>query len=266
MWRDFLRGGITPDRCTLHSTVILLHLLSSYLICQTPQSNFFRLSIVPTPLLPKTSNFAISSKSKSVTTSTSLRDKMTSKPQSRSSSCSRRPKLMRASATAPSLATSNASRKDLASLQSSSRATTILTRVASYSAPKDHPVRCSPGSSLLRSSSISRSPESAAVDTRKEVNGMQHCQQIYPPLYESALMECSGCLFQLPKFRGLPRLSGGRGKERWQAGKGSVVVLLGVQIPFRWSRFLLGFAGSAWRLFQLSRDTLVFTSSFANYC
>jgi hypothetical protein len=46
----------------------------------------------------------------------------------------RRPKLMRASATAPSLATSNASRKDLAlaGLQNS-RAATLLTRVASYS-------------------------------------------------------------------------------------------------------------------------------------
>jgi len=39
---------------------------------------------------------------------------------------------MRASATAPSLATSNASRNDLASLQSA-RAATLLTRVASYS-------------------------------------------------------------------------------------------------------------------------------------
>lgn len=39
---------------------------------------------------------------------------------------------MRAAATAPSLATSNASRKDLASLQNS-RAATLLTRVASYS-------------------------------------------------------------------------------------------------------------------------------------
>jgi hypothetical protein len=39
---------------------------------------------------------------------------------------------MRASATAPSLATSNASRKDLASLQNS-RAAALLTRVAGYS-------------------------------------------------------------------------------------------------------------------------------------
>ncbi|KAH8821711.1 hypothetical protein F5884DRAFT_850925 [Xylogone sp. PMI_703] len=43
-----------------------------------------------------------------------------------------RPKLMRATATAPALATSNASRKDLADLPPS-RATTILTRVANSS-------------------------------------------------------------------------------------------------------------------------------------
>ncbi|KAH6698946.1 hypothetical protein DL95DRAFT_455193 [Leptodontidium sp. 2 PMI_412] len=61
---------------------------------------------------------------------------MASSSQSRGSSpkspSGRRPKLMRASATAPSLATSNASRNDLASLQSA-RAATLLTRVASYS-------------------------------------------------------------------------------------------------------------------------------------
>ncbi|PBP20261.1 hypothetical protein BUE80_DR008913 [Diplocarpon rosae] len=47
----------------------------------------------------------------------------------KSPSASRRPKLMRAPATAPSLATSNASRQDLASLQDA-RAATLLTRVA----------------------------------------------------------------------------------------------------------------------------------------
>jgi len=56
---------------------------------------------------------------------------MSSKSSSRHSP-TRRPKLMRASATAPSLATSNASRQDLASLQDS-RATTLLTRMANYS-------------------------------------------------------------------------------------------------------------------------------------
>ncbi|KAK6584348.1 hypothetical protein PZA11_002572 [Diplocarpon coronariae] len=59
---------------------------------------------------------------------------MPSNPQSRaaspkSSSSSRRPKLMRAAATSPSLAKSNASRQDLASLQDA-RAATLLTRVA----------------------------------------------------------------------------------------------------------------------------------------
>jgi hypothetical protein len=57
-----------------------------------------------------------------------------SSPHSKRSPPTRRPKLMRASATEPSLATSNASRKDLAlaGLQNS-RAATLLTRVASYS-------------------------------------------------------------------------------------------------------------------------------------
>jgi len=58
----------------------------------------------------------------------------TTRNSSSKSTPTRRPKLMRASATAPSLATSNASRKDLAlaGLQNS-RAATLLTRVASYS-------------------------------------------------------------------------------------------------------------------------------------
>lgn len=44
-----------------------------------------------------------------------------------------RPRLMRSSATAPCVATSNASRNDLASLHPTSRASTLLNRVASYS-------------------------------------------------------------------------------------------------------------------------------------
>jgi len=72
---------------------------------------------------------------------------------------------MRASATCPQLATSNASRKDLASLQSCG-ATTILTRVASYSmAQHEHAMRASPHSTC--SSPGQRSPESANLE-RKE--------------------------------------------------------------------------------------------------
>jgi hypothetical protein len=79
---------------------------------------------------------------------------------------SRRPKLMRASATCPQLATSNASRKDLASRQSCGAAT-ILTRVASYSAVRqEHSMTASPHSSY--SSPDPRSPESASLDARKE--------------------------------------------------------------------------------------------------
>jgi len=79
---------------------------------------------------------------------------------------SRRPKLMRASATCPQLATSNASRKDLANMQSCG-ATTILTRVASYSmAQHEHASRASPHSTC--SSPGQRSPESANLESRKE--------------------------------------------------------------------------------------------------
>ncbi|KAM3073821.1 hypothetical protein ACMFMG_008444 [Clarireedia jacksonii] len=89
---------------------------------------------------------------------------MSSKTQTRGScpKVSSRPKLMRAHATAPSLVvTGNASRKDLASLQSCSKATTILTRVASYSAQQDHrSPRSSPSSSC--SSPLSRSPETSS--------------------------------------------------------------------------------------------------------
>ncbi|TEY80571.1 hypothetical protein BOTCAL_0037g00270 [Botryotinia calthae] len=65
---------------------------------------------------------------------------MSTKTQSRGSSpsMSSRPKLMRAHATAPSLVTGNASRKDLATLHASTKAASILTRVASYSAQQDH--------------------------------------------------------------------------------------------------------------------------------
>lgn len=80
-------------------------------------------------------------------------------------STSRRPRLMRASATCPQLATSNASRKDLASLQSCG-ATTILTRVASYSmAQHEHAMRASHSTC---SSPDQRSPESASMESRKE--------------------------------------------------------------------------------------------------
>ena len=72
---------------------------------------------------------------------------------------------MRASATCPQLATSNASRKDLASLHSCG-ATTILSRVANYSmAQNEHAVRTSPHSACR--SPDQGSPESANME-RKE--------------------------------------------------------------------------------------------------
>jgi hypothetical protein len=91
--------------------------------------------------------------------------RMASKRSSSPKTPSRRPKLMRASATCPQLATSNASRKDLANLQSCG-ATTILTRVASYSmAQHEHAMRNSPSSC---SSPGQRSPESPSLESKKE--------------------------------------------------------------------------------------------------
>jgi len=73
---------------------------------------------------------------------------------------------MRASATCPQLATSNASRKDLASIQSCG-ATTILNRVASYSmAQHEHAGRTSPHSAC--SSPGQRSPGNGNLEGRKE--------------------------------------------------------------------------------------------------
>jgi len=98
-------------------------------------------------------------------------------------STSRRPKLMRASATAPSLAMSNASRKDLASL---STATTLLTRVASYSTTQqEHAFRASPSSSC--SSPERRTPENASLETHKES-------------FEVAIHQPVGGYFSFPSF------------------------------------------------------------------
>jgi len=80
---------------------------------------------------------------------------------------------VRASATCPQLATSNASRKDLATLQSYG-ATTILSRVASYSSAQHEHAMRSPQSPC---SSAGQSPESANLDSRKErcEMGNQQC-------------------------------------------------------------------------------------------
>ncbi|KAA8572903.1 hypothetical protein EYC84_003460 [Monilinia fructicola] len=106
---------------------------------------------------------------------------MSSKIQSRGSSpkVSSRPKLMRAHATAPSLVTGNASRKDLASLQSSSKAASILSRMAGYSAQQDQ--GSAGGSPRSANSAYStpgnrspRSPESGMTRScKEELKGLQ---------------------------------------------------------------------------------------------
>ncbi|QSZ34839.1 hypothetical protein DSL72_007698 [Monilinia vaccinii-corymbosi] len=108
---------------------------------------------------------------------------MSSKTQSRALSpkVSSRPKLMRAHATAPSLVTGNASRQDLATLQSPSKAASILSRMAGYSSQQDQ------GSASPRSTNSAcstpgnrspRSPESGMTRSCKvELKGLQaQCQ------------------------------------------------------------------------------------------
>jgi len=123
---------------------------------------------------------------------------MASKSQSRQLSPktpAHRPKLMRASATAPSLATSNASRKDLALAGfQNSRAAMLLTRVASYSSahqqsyqvgtPNAHAHRPSVGS-ICSNPEDQRSPESASME-RKEP-------------FEIVISQC-GNYFSFPSF------------------------------------------------------------------
>lgn len=99
----------------------------------------------------------------------------TTRNSSPKSPATRRPKLMRASATAPSLATSNASRKDLALAGfQNSRAATLLTRVASYSSAqmgysgtRNAEKRQSVGS-FCESPVDARSPQSVGMEERKE--------------------------------------------------------------------------------------------------
>ena len=81
--------------------------------------------------------------------------------------------VVRASATCPQLATSNASRNDLATLQSYG-ATTILSRVATYSSAQHEHAMRSPQSPC---SSAGQSPESTNSNARKEPFeiGIQQC-------------------------------------------------------------------------------------------
>ena len=96
-----------------------------------------------------------------------------------------RPRLMRSSATAPCLATSNASRNDLANLHSASRASALLSRLASYSfSQKNHDIREPSDSSQSQSLRHSRSPHSHEESFKREkrnlcLNGTCHGQSFF---------------------------------------------------------------------------------------
>ncbi|KAL2260171.1 hypothetical protein VTK26DRAFT_5917 [Humicola hyalothermophila] len=104
----------------------------------------------------------------------------------------RRPRLMRATATEPSITTSNVSRDALAT-QSGRRATELLSRVAYVSG--------SPPDSVLRSTPMSaaRSPMFASVDRQGELSTSPLSQldgfhDLHPP------QQCSGRYFSFPSF------------------------------------------------------------------
>ncbi|KAG9247891.1 hypothetical protein BJ878DRAFT_538885 [Calycina marina] len=89
---------------------------------------------------------------------------------------------VRASATCPQLATSNASRKDLATMQSYG-ATNLLARVASYSSAQQENVMNSKHSPC---SSAGQSPESANMDAKEP--------------FDVEIRQSAGNYFSFPSF------------------------------------------------------------------
>jgi hypothetical protein len=135
----------------------------------------------------------------------------------------RRPKLMRASATAPCLATSNASRNDLASLNPTSRASVMLSRVASYSSSQqDSEDQIQPSSSrrkLPSSRGCSPSSRNGSLGQQKETTYLSRISQgqsLLSTRQEHGRLTgtSGGYLLQLSKFRGLSRGSRGRKPDR----------------------------------------------------
>ncbi|KAM7194768.1 hypothetical protein V8F20_007788 [Naviculisporaceae sp. PSN 640] len=115
--------------------------------------------------------------------------RMQRRDSSTRSSSQRRPRLMRASATEPSIATSNASRNALANCQSSRRATELLSRVAFISG--------SPPDSVTRSTSP-LSTRTSMFDNQSELSSspVSHpdgFDDIYPH-------SGSGRYFSFPSF------------------------------------------------------------------
>ncbi|KAK4110709.1 hypothetical protein N656DRAFT_799837 [Canariomyces notabilis] len=106
--------------------------------------------------------------------------------------CSRRPRLMRASATEPSITTSNVSRDALAT-QSDRRATELLSRMAFVSGSP-------PSESVLRSSSLlsSRSSMFDSVDRQGELSSSPVSQtDAFDDLHSHPF---SGRYFSFPSF------------------------------------------------------------------
>jgi hypothetical protein len=92
----------------------------------------------------------------------------------------RRPKLMRSSATAPSVVISTASRNDLSSYNPMSMASTLLSRVASYSGPRQdqHSGLCPPSNRHKSASPRRRSPHSREASRRRGTGDIHRDDQL----------------------------------------------------------------------------------------
>ncbi|KAK0720484.1 hypothetical protein B0H67DRAFT_192153 [Lasiosphaeris hirsuta] len=113
---------------------------------------------------------------------------MSRRDSSTRSSSSRRPRMLRAPATEPSITTSNASRNSLASSQSSRRATELLSRVAFTSG--------SPPDSMMRATSplSTRTPMFDSLDRCSDLSSSP------VSLDEMHSRPCTGRYFSFPSF------------------------------------------------------------------
>lgn len=137
---------------------------------------------------------------------------------SKNAAC-RRPQLVRSSATAPCLATSNACRSDLAHLHSSTRASALLNRVASYSSTRSGDSKSgtqSPQDACHRNSSPSKRTSSsekigARDDLQKSMYSGKPMSRTDTALGHMLIVISKRIILQLSKLR---RLSGGARKRR----------------------------------------------------
>lgn len=144
---------------------------------------------------------------------------------SKNAAC-RRPQLVRSSATAPCLATSNACRSDLAHLHSSTRASALLNRVASYSSTRsgESGTHSPPDACRRNSSPSKRTPSSEKIGARSDLSKSMYSGKsmswIDTALSNILIVNSKRVILQLSKLRRLPGGARGRREGRliWKAG------------------------------------------------